>query len=580
MILSKNKRRNKRITRKTKKCKFCNKCHSKENNCYVSKGSKIGGAGIHLAYTYIILNKSVLVKYENFNNLVVKNINKSINYASHDFKETYKKYLNFLLGSDKYEVEILICMKYNDIDSIYRKGIFDTDSKTITECDLLDKEDFLSKILGHAFLIIKKSNNMPEHLFGPDQGVLQIENMCLYNRGDDKSNQDNSFLTGDYATVLATNVIIACSTNFVNHDLYPIRIIQHIDNPHFEEIIKNYTLNGLGNPSIKNFKSENSDDEKMIVMMEFIKETNTKNSILDSNTTDNFEKKAINLYKIYISSYPDTINIVFDKSCFNIFRLLCYAGREYGITRIENDDIVEYGGNLTLLKKNEKGQYILSISDLITGDFETVSFPDLSPYTYHTHPFRLYIKNKLLIGTPSGTDMAHVANRSLNYYVTKRNNDILGDFHFVIAVEGIYLVKFDFINYFKKIKEIHENTTEEEFIDELNKLVEDDTKKNAFNQIFYQLEYPFEQRVYTGWSKDSFEDLDENLTNTYVTKYFEWFAETSNKIRLFVNLEIGLDELIEVQYHSWKHLGQGYPIRFHRNHYVIKKQNNDDDDGI
>lgn len=541
MVLSKNSRKNKRNTRKKKKCSFCNNSHSKKFDCNLSKNLIIGGASVHLAYTYVILNNSVFTNHPNFKDYIIKHIEKSISYMKSDdnANRTYIAYLDWIIKQTPDISKVIISMKYNFINLIYNNGVFDPNTNAFNQCDFLNDEQFLENILGHAFIIANRDSN-----------ELQIENICLHKRGLEN---------GEYASVLVTNIVFACSTTFVNPEGYKLRIIQDVKNPHFSDIIKNYTLFGFGDISLTKDLVTGGMGIKSQNFIKFIEFKKSNLSFPDSEITKSFENQALNLYNLYKDDiYPDDISIVFEKTAFNFLRLFSYMGKIYGITSMNGNDIIEYGGSFNIVKKNNKNQYVLSIANFLYGDFETTNIPN-GPYTFHSHPISLYIKYNVLIGTPSAPDIRSTIIRCKEFYV-KGENPLLGTFHFVITVEGIYVVLCNFEKVFPKI--VEKIKTVESYYNMINKM--------DIDTITEKLEYNFNERAFndkTGnsiWNQSVFDNLDEKTTDVYIENYKKWFDETAQSIPIFDGLAT-VNDLLTIQYYSWKSLGEGNPIEFENN---------------
>ena len=553
MVLTKNNRQKKtkkRSTRKIKKCRNCNNCHSYKVVCEESKSVKIGGAGLHLAYTYIVLNNSVFVHHAKFKEYIIKQVIKSISYMDENAKNIYFNFILWITSQPSNKSQVIISMKYNYINLIYKNGEFDDTSNAINKSPLLDNEQFLENILGHAFLI--SNDNYKE---------LQIENICLHRRGDERSNDISSFLTGPYANVLVTNIVFACSSTFVNPSMYHLRIVQDIQNPHFSDIIKSYTLFGFGNISFTDELYSNdipSSGENSIKFIEFKKID--LGYYPEVEIAKSYENQALNLRNL-LSDVPIVINIVFEEVTFNYLRLFPYLGREYGITKIEANDIVEYGGTFKIAKKNEQQQYVMAIDDYLVGDFEMTHIPE-APYVFHSHPISLYIKYNVAIGTPSGPDIQHTINLWKQYCNNDTIMSFLGTFHFVVSIEGIYVVLCSFEKIYEKCRALNIDLNINEC---LNKLNDDEVAR-----ISEELDYPFHLRQFnseTGdniWNQETFDNLSEDTTNNYVNSYLIWFRNTAQQIPIFYNV-VTVSDLIDIHYYSWRNIGEGTPIRFNRN---------------
>ena len=149
---------------------------------------------------------------------------------------------------------------------------------------------------------------------------------------------------------------------------------------------------------------------------------------------------------------------------------------------------------------------------------------------YNAHPIQAYYQNKVILGTPSGTDytayfyklMLPFNNPNITSYITPQ-------FHMVVSIEGIYILSLS-----------------KESINNIDKIISGKDIISGFLNTHY--EYPMEERLYD-WVDDN-TSFDDSL-NTHITKFFEWF----NKINVIHIDNMGTQiPFFDLTFKPWKEL--------------------------
>ena len=189
-----------------------------------------------------------------------------------------------------------------------------------------------------------------------------------------------------------------------------------------------------------------------------------------------------------------------------------------------------YKLSLVTIDEDSSIQYTKSPNNTATElNIFKVLIPNES-YTFHTHPIQAYYQNKVILGTPSGTDytayfyklMLPFNNPNITSYITPQ-------FHMVVSIEGIYILSLS-----------------KESINNIDKIISGKDIISGFLNTNY--EYPMEERFYD-WVDDN-TSFDDSL-NTHITKFFEWF----NKINVIHIDNMGTQiPFFDLTFKPWKEL--------------------------
>jgi hypothetical protein len=367
----------------------------------------------------------------------------------------------FLLEETKY---LILVMKYNIVSQI--------------EIDktLLKSQKILDQILGHVIVQDHK-----------DKKILGIFDVCLHH-----------FDKTGYGTVLFT-VALYCIDFHYHGQEYTIWLGVRLDNAQFEKVTYMYISSGFENPMITN-----TDLVGITYRFDFLLLTKpVKKFISDERKTDVVFNRAMDMYANYQRGLQEkhavcSLAFEFDKSAIMKLRLFPYLGLE-GYKGIHHKHLQkEFAGKFKIVNSRssaspKKTIYKLSLETLaenehikfITGNDEDVMYAN-DIYTFHTHPVGLYVKYKVMIGTPSGADFVSLFN-----YKESR-------FHLVCAVEGIYIISL--------AKEA------------LNKSLV--LANITMDMIKHTYEYPFTYRLFD-WT--SALEFDNEMVKENIRKYLAWF---------------------------------------------------------
>jgi hypothetical protein len=392
----------------------------------------------------------------------------------------------FLLDESKF---LILVMKYNIVSQI--------------EIDktLLKSQKILDQILGH---VIVQDNK--------EKKILGIFDVCLHH-----------FEKTGYGTVLFTVALYCIDFHYYGQE-YTIWLGVRLDNAQFEKVAYIYISSGFENPMI-------TDKDLIGITYPYdilLLTKPVKKFISDERKTDVVFNKAMDMYANYHRSLKEkyatcSLAFEFDKSAIMKLRLFPYLGLE-GYKGIHHKHLQkEFAGKFKIVNSRtyassnqKKIVYKLSLETLaenehikyITGNEESVLHAQ-DIYTFHTHPVGLYVKYKLMIGTPSGPDFAA-------FIGFKESR-----FHIVCAVEGIYIISL--------AKEaLHKSLT---------------LANITIDMIRNTYEYPMVNRTldWTGITEYEERDMKENIQ-----KYLVWF----DKINDLPNF----GKLFDLQFLYWRDL--------------------------
>jgi len=352
---------------------------------------------------------------------------------------------------------------------------------------LLKSQKILDQILGHVIVQDHK-----------DKKILGIFDVCLHHFGK----------TG-YGTVLFTVALYCIDFHYYGKE-YTIWLGVRLDNAQFEKVAYMYISSGFEDPVITN-----KDLVGITYAFDFLLLTKpVKKFISDERKTDVVFNKAMDMYANYQRGLQEkhtacSFAFEFDKSAIMKLRLFPYLGLE-GYKGIHHKHLQkEFAGKFKIVNSRNSASstsssnqkkivYKLSLETLaenehikyITGNDEDVMYAN-DIYTFHTHPVGLYVKYKVMIGTPSGADFT--------CFIDFKESR----FHLVCAVEGIYIISLAKEALYKSLTSANITT----------------------NMIRNTYEYPFTSRVFD-WT--GITEYEEGVMKDHIQKYLVWFDRTND----------------------------------------------------
>jgi len=483
-----------------------------------------GRPKINFPYTYFIINYLTFRQYYNILNPYLNlqtnicndlSIGKTLNID----EQNNNSFLN------ENEICILV-LKYDDVYLLNK------------DINLLNNQNFLNKILGHTKII-----------FYEQLQIIGIFNICLHSI--DFINQ-NSQIIKQYKkkNIGYGSVLFNCVLTCIIHELNLEKRYKYLwlginlNNVEFNKIAWLYICNGFGNPTITNITPNGIQMPFLFLQLtkEINKYINTRDDALIPyyETIDLYNqiKNNTNLSKECIFSF----HFNFDKSTILNLRLAPF------LSFTENKEIIgikdislqrEISGILKKYKSYVKNEEIINTLSFETmdynfpiyeiGDSKAVDIKFGASINYHTHPIINYSINNVLIGPPSGIDMALF----YKIYVISMDKNIQIQFHCVISIEGIYIYSLTP----QAILYIYQNLQ--------NKTLTQIQLDNTLKYIEKVFDYPFNERQYNWENYYNDNNIDENLINRHIQKYMDWFNKINNENDFFKNL-------FNIQFSSWR----------------------------
>jgi len=209
-------------------------------------------------------------------------------------------------------------------------------------------------------------------------------------------------------------------TAYIN-DLSSIFMTVSINNIYWDALVDIAISIGFDNPVITDTTPSGKKFEDMAISLVYHKEY---------NDADDIDIKKYKIKEIADSLKQATL------AKYNICNIDIYIPvdvmKDIYIKYINNK--VEYGGSFALYKE-KNGVYELNVPEnsISKGSEDTYAvMPPENYLNWHTHPSVCYTDFKCYIGWPSGQDMSYVFENFINFGLLT---------HFVITVEGVYIVK-------------------------------------------------------------------------------------------------------------------------------------------
>ena len=482
-------------------CEFCNKKHLKNKKCNKEK-KIIGSAPIHLAYTSYVLDSSIMAYAPNLYTYLNTKYEEYINEIIEDQNEKQQLYdkVNYILNNDAINFKIILFMKYDIIHRIKSNPT------------ALNNDKEYNNILGHAFTYCNHSSKN-----------FEIINLCLHKFKEDEENYLN------YLNIV-TEIL---SVNLLNtqNTYYSLSIQERITDKYFFQKAYNYIENGFLQYNTGIVGGINNNNYYLFTKIDIY---NFPDSIKMVEYKRDFFIKTYYIFNKTLSHF------ILEKNTINYLRLMPYMNIDYNLADV-NGPLVEYGGSFKIINISD-GICFLSIDETITGQFENTNIPD-EPFTFHTHPIAVYLKYNVCIGTPSTPDIRNALNFGLKNIENIENNKNLQPFHIVVSIEGIYVIKYDFYNFFQKCGINFEQLT--------HNSVEVVELQQSINKPNIIVDYPFDQRFFD-WNNTSLQNLTPDFTHQQIYKYKKWLLNEGEKTLLNGNNDSKLKNLLTIEYYSWK----------------------------
>jgi hypothetical protein len=503
------------------------KQNTRKNNKKIQKTKKnkylIGGKPkINFPYTYFIINFDKFKQYfETLNPYLFVQTNACDNISLGQNPEfTYEERKSYLNNSNEYCVLVL---KYDDVFALNNNQ------------NLLNDLNFLNKILGHAKLIHFKSLSL-----------LGIYNVCLHTFNIIKNQQGNisyqqKQTKPGYESVLFNCIMTSIYFLNINAGRYWLGI--NINNVQFNKIAWLYTSKGFEKPIYSNISPD-----KSILPFYFIQLTSRGHYINNQDEALIPYFETIDLYNQIKTPLGKEgiflLKFYFDKSAILSLRLMPFLS--FTQTKIpigiEDYAMQRESAGIFLIYNSYQDKNSNEINNILS--LETLSDNSLIKYNvgevgsvniegskiFHTHPFINYKNYNVLIGTPSGNDLASFLQNFINDIKLPMSE--MPQFGTVIAIEGIYIysLSIDGIRFFKN-----------------------GTLPNI-NDIINNYEYPYNQRAYD-WSTYEYTDTDIQLelVNNAIQKYLIWFDTTNKRF----------GNLFDLIFKPWKEIDHETEFKIH-----------------
>jgi hypothetical protein len=412
------------------------------------------------------------------------------------------------------EVHYLLLLKWDEIITM-NAGIVD-------DATFFSNPENLEKILGHAKLITY-----------PVQKTIGIFDVCMHYVGLPKDQQKVG-----YGKVLLTNIITFLDIS-VSKEHYPLIWLGiRENNVEFEKVAYLYASFGFEYPLMSNIMPNGVELEFNIMRLY----KNRKIHISTQEQVNKIFNEIMNIWKQYNNDdfareYKIyALNFKFDRATILSLRLFPFL--EFDETKSIQMIRGEY-----LKQRETSGQFVTSKIELtpthddeysIYLDTMIIGMENQSSYKFligeigsvencdgfrcfHTHPFANYAKWNVLIGTPSGQDMASFFATYAKCYKSKIQ---VPQFFGVTSIEGIYIVSFkpEGIIYINGILD------KEDGITQIN---------SDIQTISEQYEFPMSDREYD-WSKYF---MDETIEPGLVEKYLNDYSDYLSKINNLFNID-------------------------------------------
>ncbi len=409
--------------------------------------------------------------------------------------------------------------------------------------NLLEDINFLNKILGHAKLI-----NYPA------LRTIGIYNVCLHTFNITRNPQ--GIITSElkqtkpgYGSVLFNCIYTGMLLLKISFDKIWLGI--DVNNVQFEKVAWLYASKGFREPIFSNILPDGTTLPRY-----FIQLTNHKIYVNNSDDATIHYHETIDLYQQI--KYETTqlaaegifhIEFAFDKSAILSLRLMPFLSfsetkdvesiGDFNKQRETSGKFITY--NSYTYKENEVNYvgYILSLEvrsdsfiNYVTGESGGVTpvMSDKGEEIFHTHPFINYKQLNVLIGPPSGQDIAAFLQTTLTYLSKPMTK--LPQFSGVISIEGIYIYSLSIYGIKNMIAGI---------------IPDIELIKTSYD-------YPFSERYYD-WNTYSIEPINvqENAVKNGVEKYLHWFNT--------INSQFG--NYFDVVFKPWSDINTETNFRIH-----------------